>query len=582
MKHVTVAGLARDRDFILDKLQDLGVIHLAPCAPETSQDEDSTELRKRVAYLQDCLDMLDQFRHKPYELEYTDDELPHVLCGLVNEWKDLHDQLFALRHSIAVYTPWGDFDPADVERLRELNVYVQLWSVPQKNYDLIEFPEGVYRKPIEQQIDLLFCTVNYGGSVTLEPPVVEVPLPPDRLSVMTADANELEARVKKLSDMFRQIASRRSVIVDALDELRTSLAFAIGREESYSDEMLFGVEGWVPAAQTSELRKGIKAVGRPVYVAYRDPKEDEEPPVLTKEPIWARPARAFFDILGVVPGYREFDISPVYVLAIALFTAMLIGDAGYGFVILLPLLIFYRTLRYKVKLDPNLLHMVIILAAATAAYGLITMTIFGWTPSDKRFVLLDSDNFDLMMWLCFIIGAVHLSVAHIWRACRRFTERGWVRGLADLGWTAAIWAAYLLVMMLVLNRPLHAAFWPLLIGGLALAIVFTAPRELLYVPFNALSCFSDIISYVRLMAVGAAGVIMERTFNQLALDLDNIVLTPLILVVAHTSVLALGAVAIFVHGVRLNLLEYSGHMDIMWSGRKYEPFCNYIRKENST
>jgi V/A-type H+-transporting ATPase subunit I len=102
-------------------------------------------------------------------------------------------------------------------------------------------------------------------------------------------------------------------------------------------------------------------------------------------------------------------------------------------------------------------------------------------------------------------------------------------------------------------------------------------------PLNIIACFSDVISYVRLMAVGTAGVVMERAFNELAIDVvDNVVFTPLILIVAHTLVLALGAVAIFAHGVRLNLLEYSGHMEIMWSGHKYEPFRNYTGKETVT
>ncbi len=579
MKHVAIAGLTADREQFLECLQGLSVLHLTPCVPAPERTESSVELRSNVDQLQACLTMLDEFRHKRYELEYTDDELPYVLCGLLQEWKDLHQRLFALRHEIAVYTPWGDFDPRDIERVHELNLYIQLWSIPEKDYEKIDFDEGVYHRASSQQIDMLFCTVSFGKPVALDTPAVEVPMPADRLSAMAEKVHALEERVKQLTDVFHQIASRRSVIVDALNELRTQLAFSVGQEGSYADETLFGLEGWVPATQTPRVREQLTTVGRPVYVACRDPNEGEEPPILTEEPVWARPARAFFDILGVVPGYTEFDISPVYVIAIALFTAMLIGDAGYVLVILFPILIFYRKLRYKLKLDANLLHMVIILAAATAVYGLITMTIFGWTPADQRFVLLNSDNFDLMMWICFMIGAVHLSVAHLWRACRKFTERVWIRGLSDLGWTAVIWAMYFLVMMLVLNRPLHAAFWPLLIGGLGFAVVFTAPRDLIFVPFNALSCFSDVISYVRLMAVGAAGVIMERTFNQLAFDLDNVVLTPIMLVAAHTSVLALGAVAIFVHGVRLNLLEYSGHMDILWSGRKYEPFRNYTGKE---
>jgi len=591
MKHVMVAGVAKDREFFLGQLQDLGLLHLKPCVPEPEHTETSTELKKQFDYMRNCLDMLVEFRHKPYGLPYTDKELPEVLCRLVREWKELHRELYALRHAVAVYTPWGDFEPADVARLEQLDVYIQLWSVPAKDYGVIEFPEGVYSKPINQHIDLLFCTVSYGSRVVLDKPVVEVPMPTDRVSELISHAHLIETRIDEMTDMFHQMASRRSVINDALNELQSQVAYAVAREGSYSDEAMFGLEGWVPATRVAEVREALQSVDRPVYVAFRDPTEEEHPPVLTKMPVWAKPARAFFDVLGVVPGYNEYDISPIFVVAIAVFTAMLIGDGGYGLVLFLPLVLFYRRLRYKLRIDPDLLHMIMILTAATAVYGLITMTIFGWTPADQRFVLLDGNNFELMMRICFLIGAVHLSVAHFWRACRKFTQPVRARGLADFGWIFAIWAMYFLILKLVLSDPLHALFRPLVALAVAFVILFTAPQKnvvkmigvaILDIPLNALSCFSDVISYVRLMAVGAAGVIMERTFNELAIGLDNVVFTPLLLVLAHTLVLALGAVAIFVHGVRLNLLEYSGHMDILWSGRKYEPFCNYIRKETCT
>jgi len=590
MKHVTLAGVAADRERFLERLQELGAIHLTPCVPAPESAESSTELERRVNQLQACLTMLDEFRHKPYKLEYTDDELPNVLCHLLGEWKQLHQRFYGLRHDIAVYRPAGDADPQDIVRLHEFNIYVQLWSVPAKQYDAIDFDEGVYHAVVDRHEGIRFCTVRYGEPVALEPPAVEMALPPEKVSALEAKASSIRDRIEELSNIFSQTASRRSVIVAALNELRSRLAFALGQEGSYADETLFGLEGWVPDSKTDEVRTQLEAVGRPMYLAFRDPLEDENPPVLTKSPAWARPARAFFNILGVVPGYTEYDISPVFVIAIALFTAMLIGDAGYGLILLIPLLIFYKRLRYKLKVDPDLLHMVIILAAATSIFGTFTMNFFGWTPS-RRFVLLDSDDWSIMMKLCFVIGVVHLTAAHLWRAGRKFTEPVPARGLADLGWIAVLWAAFFLVLNLVLSEPLHPALKPLGLGGIAVVILFTAPqrnvlmmvgRGIADVPLNMVSCFADVVSYVRLMAVGAAGVVMERTFNELAVGLHNVVLTPVILVLAHSLVLALGVVAIVVHGVRLNLLEFSGHMDITWSGRKYEPFCSYMRKENLT
>jgi V/A-type H+-transporting ATPase subunit I len=591
MKHVTVIGLADGRESMLECLQSEGVIHLTPCGPDPMPCHESADLKKQVARRQSCLTMLDDFRHKRYELEYTDEELPEVLCGLIDDWKKLHDDLYALRHEIAMYTPLGDFDPKGIEHLKELNVYVQLWSVPQKDYELLEFDEGVYHKVLDQHTDLRFCTVSHGGPVDMDAPAMEIAPPAKSVTEMRRAEDAFEKRVSEMTEVFHQISSRRRVMVDALNDLKSQLAFAIGQEGSYSDGQFFGLEGWAPATRAAAVKKCLCSDKRPVYIAFRDPRDDEEPPVQTHEPAWARPSRALFNVLGVTPGYREFDISPIFIIAMAIFTAMLIGDAGYGLLIFIPLALFYRKIRYKLGFDKDMLHLMMILSGSIAVYGLITMTVFGWTPSNERFVLLNSYDDILMQRLCFVIGAIHLTAAHLWRAYRKFKEPVPVKALADVGWVIVLWAMYMLVMFLVIGDPLPKAFKPMLYTGLSMAVLFNSPQKnvlkmvglgLADIPLNILSCFSDIISYVRLMAVGSAGVVMEVAFNELAMGLKHPVFTPLILIVAHTLVMALGGVAILAHGVRLNMLEFSGHMDIMWSGRKYEPFCTYTRKETTT
>ncbi|MCD6288129.1 MAG: hypothetical protein J7M12_03330, partial [Candidatus Hydrogenedentes bacterium] len=545
MKHVTVVGLAADRESVLQSLQNEGVVHLTPCAPDSANHDSAADLKKKLDQLRSCMTMLDEFRHKRYELEFTDDELPGVLCELLDEWKRLHDELFAVRHQIAEYTPWGDFVPSDLDRLKStIDVYVQLWSVPKKDYELLEFADGVYHKPLDQHADMRFCTVSYGKPVELGPPAIEVPVPEMSVSEMNRKRRDLEKRVEELTEIFHQMASRKSVIADAINDLKTRLAFTLGKEGSYTDSGFFGIEGWVPAVRAASVKKCLKSGDKPVYISFRDPRDDEEPPVLTEEPAWARPSRALFNVLGVIPGYREYDISPVFIIAMALFTAMLIGDAGYGLLLFIPLAVFYKKLRYGKKVDPNMLHLGLILSGSIAIYGCITGVYFGWSPPAdashgfagflRSLRLLDGNNNALMQKLCFIIGTVHLTAAHLWRAARKFSQPVPIRGLADIGWIAALWASYMLVMTLVLSRPLNPAFWPLVFFALTMIILFTEPQKnilkmvllgIASIPLNALSCFSDIISYVRLMAVGSAGVVMEVAFNNLAIQLHNPIFT---------------------------------------------------------
>ncbi len=85
---------------------------------------------------------------------------------------------------------------------------------------------------------------------------------------------------------------------------------------------------------------------------------------------------------------------------------------------------------------------------------------------------------------------------------------------------------------------------------------------------SVVGVFSDIVSYIRLFAVGTATVTVASTFNEMAAG----ALAPLILVAGHSLNIALSLMSVMVHGVRLNMLEFSQHLGQQWSGVPYEPF----------
>jgi V/A-type H+-transporting ATPase subunit I len=134
--------------------------------------------------------------------------------------------------------------------------------------------------------------------------------------------------------------------------------------------------------------------------------------------------------------------------------------------------------------------------------------------------------------------------------------------------------------------PAHAAW--MMAAGLALIIVFSQQRgrffhgvamglaNLMTTFLNGIGAFSDIISYIRLFAVGLATVEIAKSFNAMAANMADgalgIVLAAVVLLLGHAMNLAMGALSVIVHGVRLNMLEFSGHMGMEWTGRPYKPF----------
>jgi V/A-type H+-transporting ATPase subunit I len=198
---------------------------------------------------------------------------------------------------------------------------------------------------------------------------------------------------------------------------------------------------------------------------------------------------------------------------------------------------------------------------------------------------------DLLMWISITLGAVQLSLAHLWKAKAAFPRLNF---LSEAGWAAFLWGMYGVVKMLLLKDPPKPADLPaqtyycemLVIGGL-LAIVFAVPHRnplkmlglgLANFPLSAIGTFGDTVSYIRLMAIGLAGSALAMVFNQMAGRLPWYVAV-LILLAAHGLNVSLSIISLFAHGVRLNMLEFSNNLGMQWSGYAYEPFAKRHREE---
>jgi V/A-type H+-transporting ATPase subunit I len=192
-----------------------------------------------------------------------------------------------------------------------------------------------------------------------------------------------------------------------------------------------------------------------------------------------------------------------------------------------------------------------------------------------------------MMRLCFWMGAIHLSIAQLWPAIGIFPH---LRFLNRIGWALFIWGMLGVVQMFVLKSPLGwNTPWPyLLLTGGALAIVFDQPNRNVFkmvllgaanFPLSMLSAFSDVISYVRLMAVGLASSVLAVSFNNMAREMDALPLAVLVLIFGHSLNLGLAMIAMFAHGVRLNMLEFCNNLGMQWTGYRYAPFADRTTQE---
>ena len=187
------------------------------------------------------------------------------------------------------------------------------------------------------------------------------------------------------------------------------------------------------------------------------------------------------------------------------------------------------------------------------------------------------------MWLCFLLGAIHLTIAHGWNVVRTFNR---LEALSQVGWIMLTWTMFLAARMFVLGEPFPVVGIGLLVVGFLLVVLFMQPfrkigsewHNYVVLPLNVVSNFVDVVSYVRLFAVGMATYAVAEAFNTMGGGLAaggwiGSLVAALVIFGGHAMNILLAIMGVLVHGVRLNTLEFSSHIGLTWAGSKYEPFA---------
>jgi V/A-type H+-transporting ATPase subunit I len=381
--------------------------------------------------------------------------------------------------------------------------------------------------------------------------------------------------------------------------LESQNEFAAALAGGMEADRLFAVQGWAPVERVAHLEAGLARASARAAVSTRDPLEEERPPTLLRYPRWARPIKGLFDMLGTFPGYREIDLSPFFLVALPIFAAMLINDAGYGLVFLVLPLLFY--VKMSKAMGKETTQLTLLIGGASVVWGVLTASYFGVTPpmlpagsfwrdlTSTLGLLWDADpevGRFLFIKVSFLMGCAHLVAGHlrqvrsIWPDARAWSEVGW--SAVMLGMLGIVWMLFFEVPSPVL----HAALALLAVGVLAV-VLFSYPRagpiKRIGMGFAGsllplINTFGDIMSYIRLMAVGLASYYIAAAFNDLGVQVagGNSILWivgAVVIVFGHALNIALILIAIFAHGVRLNMLEFSRSAGVEWAGYRFEPFA---------
>lgn len=581
MKHVTVLCLESEREKTLLRLAELGLVHLE----ETTGLGDNPRVKKaRNDYdrVQQVLEHLEAHAGKKSSPENAGNSSPglsQVLEAFQN-LKELQEEKSRLDPMLAAWAPFGDFDPDRIEALTAAGIPVRLVKLEKARSDLPDLPETMVFHPISEDNRNVWGALVGEGALPENLRALDLPEIPT--SEIRHRRDVVAEKIARLENFLQAAAAHLDALKREALRVDDMLALTRARERILREGPLAWLTGFCPREALGRLRKAAAEAGWGLVT--RDPLPGEAPPTLLRHPAWVRPVKAVFDMLSIVPGYRETDIGPVFLVFFSLFFAMLIGDAGYG----LLLLIATQAVALRRKQVPrHILTMLRILGGATLAWGILTGNYFGIDPArlpefmQPRGSLLWLKNDTNIMRLCFLIGALHLSIAHAWNFVLYWPDR---KAWAQLGWLAILWSMYATACGMVLQDP-YPGWLPYgLLLGIGLVVLFMTPFSELkqrwidhaMLPLSLINAMVDIISYIRLFAVGVATLQVAESFNNMAgsLALPLLVRLPvalLILLLGHGLNIALGGLSILVHGVRLNTLEFSQHKGLEWSGFPYAP-----------
>ena len=404
-----------------------------------------------------------------------------------------------------------------------------------------------------------------------------VKLPSAGLGEMNAQQEQDQEKVEQISSKLAEyhccVESLKKIAKERQDVLRFEEVETGMRE----DEELAVLKGFCPADVCRDIEK--KAKKERWGILFEDPSEEDRVPTLIRNPKWVGLIKPVFDFIDIAPGYKEYDISLFFLLFFSLFVGMLIGDAGYGMLFVLS--IAWAHFKFGKKMQDRMpLYLAYVLSGCVVVWGMLTGTFFGqqWLAQTSFAPVLpwlkSNENIQLF---CFTLGAVHLSVAHVWRTIQKFPSP---RFLSDVGWLALLWGMFFMARTLILGASLSGFAGNLLIGGAVLVVFFTRPNinplkaigpGLGDLALNVVNTFTDVVSYIRLFAVGLATVAVADATNAMASEVGGIAFF-IILLIGHVINVVLALMAILVHGLRLNVLEFSGHLNMEWAGFNYVPF----------
>lgn len=597
MKKLTFLVYHKEYEAFLNSLRELGVVHIVEKQQGVVDDSELQENIRLSARYASTLKLLQNLKteNPPVKTGGTVERGIQVLeevDALQTEKSKLSQQLQTYAKERDALQVWGNFEPSSLERLTKAGYVTGFYTCPEGNYK--EAWETEYNAMVINRVSskVYFITVTkQGEEVDLD--VEQVKMPTDSLTRLNALYVETEQAIEANEAKLKELAEKDiPSLKEALRELQSNIEFSrvvLSSEQTVGDKLML-LQGWAPARNKIEIEAYLNESH--VYYEISDPTPEDNVPIELNNKgffSWFEPICKLY----MLPKYNELDLTPFFAPFFMVFFGLCLGDSGYG------LFLFVGATAYRLlakKLSPSaksIISLIQILATSTFFCGLLTGTFFGaniynlhWPFIQRMKAALYMDNND-MFQLSLILGAVQILFGMVLKAVNQAIQFGFKYAIATIGWIILLLSlafSALLPKVMPMGSTVH-----LVILGIAAVMIFlfNSPGKNIFLNIGlglwdsynmATGLLGDVLSYVRLFALGLSGGILAGVFNSLAVGMspDNVIVGPivmvLIFVIGHAINIFMNVLGAMVHPMRLTFVEFFKNSGYEGGGKEYKPF----------
>jgi V/A-type H+-transporting ATPase subunit I len=579
---------------LLEKLQELGLVDITRDAKGI--DEQSHALWSQLELIDGLIHGLEKAEVPEGTLpERIDGDIVRLAGGMLMRYAEDTDALKTLDKERDAIKVWGNYDPEILRQLQEAGVPVHFHCVSKKAFKP-EWEQEYALSTVSEEKSSVWFVVAGEDDLPGELPKPQMSLEQKEKEIRDKEAHyrHLMQRLASAKERIPELKELRSQTFEKLDLHLAGCAAVPAAEDT-----LVTLVGYAPTECQDSVTAALDAMG--VFYLKDAAQVDDNPPISFRNNKFVRMFETLTDMYGR-PSYDGFDPTPFISVFFLLFFAFCMGDAGYGLILVLVGLLLKKVPSFK-----DMAGLVVTLGIGTVVIGFLFHTFFSmdiskwelFTPIKGIFLPAQIAGNDATMVLALVVGILHICLAMVVKTIHETKTKGFAASLGTWGWTLLV-VGGVTVAAFALAGVLDAALTKIIVIVLGIVsalgiFVFNDPKRNklanigmgLWDTYNMITgLVGDVLSYIRLYALGLAGSMLGMAFNDMGVmilgDSPNIgkwIGFLLLVIFGHTLNIAMCALGAFVHPLRLNFLEFFKNAGYEANGRVYNPLKKSLNKQ---